>query len=104
MRFGYFLSAEEFTPHQLVEQARLAEEVGFDSLWISDHYHPWNDNQGESPFVWSVIGAISQVCDLPGHDGGDLPDGAHASRDHRAGSRDECGDARREVHPRAGKR
>lgn len=65
MRYGYFLSCEEYTPQQLVEQARLAEEAGFDALWISDHYHPWNNEQGESPFVWSVIGAISQVCDLP---------------------------------------
>ena len=65
MRFGYFLSTEEYTPAQLVEQARLAEEAGFDALWISDHFHPWNDEQGQSPFVWSVIGAISQVCDLP---------------------------------------
>ena len=65
MKFGYFLSTEEFTPQQLVEQARLAEQAGFDALWISDHYHPWNDDQGQSPFVWSVIGAISQVCDLP---------------------------------------
>jgi G6PDH family F420-dependent oxidoreductase len=65
MRFGYFLSSEEFTPQQLVEQARLAADAGFDSLWISDHFHPWNNEQGQSPFVWSVIGAISQVCDLP---------------------------------------
>jgi G6PDH family F420-dependent oxidoreductase len=65
MKLGYFLSTEEFTPKQLVEQARLAEEAGFEALWISDHYHPWNDNQGQSAFVWSVIGAISQVCDLP---------------------------------------
>ena len=64
MQIGYFLSTEEFTPHELVEQARLAAEAGFDRLWISDHYHPWNDEQGQSPFVWSVIGAISQVCDL----------------------------------------
>ncbi|MCP6606539.1 LLM class flavin-dependent oxidoreductase, partial [Klebsiella pneumoniae] len=33
--------------------------------WISDHFHPWNDQQGQSPFVWSMIGAISQACDLP---------------------------------------
>ena len=65
MRFGYFLSCEEYTPQQLVEQARLAEEAGFDALWISDHFHPWNNEQGQSPFVWSMIGAISQVCDLP---------------------------------------
>ena len=65
MRFGYFLSTEEYGPKELVEQARLAEEAGFDALWISDHYHPWNNEQGQSPFVWNVIGAISQVCDLP---------------------------------------
>lgn len=65
MRFGYFLSTEEYTPAELVEQARLAEQAGFDALWISDHFHPWNDEQGQSPFVWSLIGAISQVCDLP---------------------------------------
>lgn len=65
MKIGYFLSTEEYGPDQLVEQARLAEEAGFDALWISDHFHPWNDAQGESPFVWSVIGAIAQVCELP---------------------------------------
>ncbi|REF29779.1 TIGR03557 family F420-dependent LLM class oxidoreductase [Calidifontibacter indicus] len=64
-RIGYFLSCEEYSPEQLVEQARLAQEAGFDALWISDHFHPWTDAQGESPFVWSMIGAISQVCDLP---------------------------------------
>ncbi len=62
---GYFLSCEEYTPEQLVEQAVLAEAAGFEALWISDHFHPWNDNQGQSPFVWSVIGAISQACSLP---------------------------------------
>ncbi len=65
MRIGYFLSCEEYTPAELVEQAKAAEEAGFTGLWISDHFHPWNNEQGNSPFVWSVIGAISQVCDLP---------------------------------------
>ncbi len=65
MRIGYFLSTEEYTPRELIEQARLAEGAGFDALWISDHFHPWNDEQGQSPFVWSMVGAISQVCDLP---------------------------------------
>ncbi len=65
MRIGYFLSSEEYTPQQLVEQAVLAEQAGFEALWISDHFHPWNDQQGQSPFVWSVIGAISQACRLP---------------------------------------
>jgi G6PDH family F420-dependent oxidoreductase len=65
MRTGYFLSCEDFTPQQLVEQAVAAERAGFEALWISDHFHPWNDAQGQSPFVWSVIGALSQACDLP---------------------------------------
>ena len=65
MRFGYFLSTEEYTPAELLEQARLAEQAGFEALWISDHYHPWNDEQGQSPFVWSLIGALSSVCRLP---------------------------------------
>jgi G6PDH family F420-dependent oxidoreductase len=65
MRIGYFLSCEEFTPDQLIEQARLAQDAGFQALWISDHYHPWNDAQGQSPFVWSIIGALSQVVTIP---------------------------------------
>jgi G6PDH family F420-dependent oxidoreductase len=64
-RIGYFLSCEEYGPAELIQQAKWAEEAGFESLWISDHFHPWNDEQGESPFVWSVIGAISAVCSLP---------------------------------------
>ena len=64
-RFGYFLSCEEYSPAQLVEQAVAAEAAGFDALWISDHFHPWIDEQGESPFVWGVIGALSQACSLP---------------------------------------
>ncbi|MFE1397923.1 TIGR03557 family F420-dependent LLM class oxidoreductase [Nocardiopsis dassonvillei] len=64
-RFGYFLASEEHGPRELVRQARAAEEAGFDSLWISDHYHPWLDAQGQSPFVWSVVGAIGQVTSLP---------------------------------------
>jgi G6PDH family F420-dependent oxidoreductase len=65
MRIGYFLSTEEYGPRELLEQAAAAERAGFESLWISDHFHPWNDEQGHSPFVWSMIGAISQVCSLP---------------------------------------
>jgi G6PDH family F420-dependent oxidoreductase len=65
MRFGYFLSCEEYSPAQLVEQAVAAERAGFEALWISDHYHPWNDEQGHSAFVWSIIGALSQAVSLP---------------------------------------
>jgi G6PDH family F420-dependent oxidoreductase len=65
MKIGYFLSCEEFGPRQLIEQARLAEHAGFAGLWISDHYHPWVDAQGDSPFVWGMLGALSQVTSLP---------------------------------------
>ncbi|MCU1657798.1 MAG: Luciferase-like monooxygenase, partial [Pseudonocardiales bacterium] len=65
MKIGYFLSCEEYSPAELIEQARRAEDAGFESLWISDHFHPWNDEQGQSAFVWSVIAAIAQVCSLP---------------------------------------
>ncbi|MBV9208313.1 MAG: TIGR03557 family F420-dependent LLM class oxidoreductase [Actinobacteria bacterium] len=64
-RYGYFLSSEEYDPAELVRQARLAEQAGFQALWISDHFHPWLDEQGQSGFVWSVIGAISQATSLP---------------------------------------
>jgi G6PDH family F420-dependent oxidoreductase len=65
MKFGYFLACEEFGPEELVRQATLAEQAGFDRLWISDHFHPWLEEQGNSPFVWSVIGALSQATSLP---------------------------------------
>jgi G6PDH family F420-dependent oxidoreductase len=61
MRIGYFLSSEEHGPRELVEEARRAEQAGFRGLWISDHYHPWNDAQGQSPFVWSTIGALAEA-------------------------------------------
>jgi G6PDH family F420-dependent oxidoreductase len=62
---GYFLSCEQYGPAELIDQARRAERAGFERLWISDHYHPWNDAQGQSPFVWSVIGALSEAVSLP---------------------------------------
>jgi G6PDH family F420-dependent oxidoreductase len=65
MRIGYFLSSEEFSPRELLEQARRAEQAGFHGLWISDHYHPWNDEQGHSGFVWSTIGALAEATSLP---------------------------------------
>ena len=61
VQLGYAISSEEFKPQQLVENARRAEEIGFSYALISDHFHPWLDSQGESPFVWSVIGGIAQV-------------------------------------------
>ena len=59
MEVGYSLSSEEHAPGDLVRHARGAEEAGFGFALISDHFHPWVDRQGQSPFVWSVIGAIA---------------------------------------------
>ena len=64
VEIGYFLSSEEHGPKELLQQARLAEDAGIGSVWISDHFHPWLDDQGHSPFVWSVIGAIAAATDL----------------------------------------
>ena len=63
-KIGYFLSREQFGPKELVDQAKRAEAAGFQALWISDHFHPWNDEQGQSPFVWNVIGALSEATSL----------------------------------------
>jgi G6PDH family F420-dependent oxidoreductase len=57
--FGYTLSSEEHPPSSLVDLARRAEATGFDFLTISDHFHPWTKEQGHSPFVWSVLGAVA---------------------------------------------
>jgi G6PDH family F420-dependent oxidoreductase len=57
--FGYFLSSEELGPLELVAAGQAAEVAGFDRLWVSDHYHPWMSEQGASPFVWSVLGALA---------------------------------------------
>lgn len=56
---GYTLSCEEFDAPSLVAQAERAEQAGFAFAGISDHFHPWIDAQGESPFVWGVLGAIA---------------------------------------------
>lgn len=57
---GYALSAEEHGPRELARFAQRAEEVGFDLAAISDHFHPWIDRQGASPFAWGVLGAIAE--------------------------------------------
>lgn len=62
-RFGYTLSSEEHAPRVLIDNARAAESAGFDFVSISDHYHPWIDRQGHSPFVWSVIGGIAATTE-----------------------------------------
>jgi len=61
VELGYALSSEKHDAKTLVRNAQKAEEAGFSFAMVSDHYHPWLDLRGQSPFVWSVIGGISQV-------------------------------------------
>jgi len=63
MRVGLKLCSEERTATELVADAVLAEQAGFEFAAISDHFHPWIDAQGQSPFVWSVLGAIATSTD-----------------------------------------
>jgi G6PDH family F420-dependent oxidoreductase len=63
MEIGFALSSEEHRPLDLVRQAVAAEQAGFTYALISDHFHPWIDEQGQSPFVWSVLGGIATQTD-----------------------------------------
>src|SRR3954447_24613298 len=63
MHIGYWLSSEEQSPRDLVQNAKRAEDAGFGHVLISDHIHPWVDAQGHSPFVWGVVGAIAQATE-----------------------------------------
>jgi G6PDH family F420-dependent oxidoreductase len=63
VEYGYTLSSEEHGPRDLVRSAAAAEEVGFDFVSISDHYHPWVEAQGHSPFVWTVLGGIAATTE-----------------------------------------
>ena len=59
MRIGYKLATEGFAPKELIRQAVLAEQAGFDFVEMSDHYHPWVEAQGHSAFTWSLLPAIA---------------------------------------------
>jgi G6PDH family F420-dependent oxidoreductase len=63
VQIGYTLSSEEFAPNDLVRYAKMAEDAGFAFTSISDHFHPWVDAQGHSPFVWSVIGGVATATE-----------------------------------------
>jgi len=75
LRIGYSLSSEEHSPNDLIAHAKLAEEAGFEFLGISDHFHPWIDRQGHSPFVWSVLGALAHETTLDAMTGVTCPIG-----------------------------
>ncbi|HYC57696.1 MAG TPA: TIGR03557 family F420-dependent LLM class oxidoreductase [Candidatus Binatia bacterium] len=65
-QFGYKLMTETHDPRALVENAVLAERAGFDFVSISDHFHPWLESHGHSPFAWSVLGALAQATESIG--------------------------------------
>src|SRR4029453_5389671 len=64
IKLGYKLMAEEHGPADLVRNAKRAEQAGFDFAAISDHYFPWPEEEGHSPFAWSVLGAVAQATKL----------------------------------------
>ncbi|MEU5551492.1 MULTISPECIES: TIGR03557 family F420-dependent LLM class oxidoreductase [unclassified Micromonospora] len=66
MRIGYKLASEGFGPKEIIRQAVRAEEVGFDFVEMSDHFHPWLDGQGHSSFTWTVLGAVAARTDRIG--------------------------------------
>ena len=61
MHLGYTMLCEQAAPKQLVGDLARAEETGFDFSVISDHYFPWLEEQGHSPYAWSVLGAAAQA-------------------------------------------
>ncbi|WP_336115763.1 LLM class F420-dependent oxidoreductase [Streptomyces sp. PTD9-10] len=61
VRFGYTMMTEQAGPQDLVKHVVRAEEAGFDFSVTSDHYSPWLDEQGHSPYAWSVLGAAAQA-------------------------------------------
>lgn len=66
MRIGYKLITEGYGPKEIVRQAKAAEDAGFDVVELSDHFHPWLEEQGHSAFAWSLLGAIAQSTDRVG--------------------------------------
>ena len=66
IQLGYKLMSETTGPRELVRNAQLAEEAGFDFVGLSDHYLPWLESHGHSPFAWSVLGAIAETTERVG--------------------------------------
>jgi coenzyme F420-dependent glucose-6-phosphate dehydrogenase len=61
LKLGYKASAEQFGPRELVDFTVLAEEHGFDSAWVSDHFSPWRHTDGHSPYSFAWMGAAGQA-------------------------------------------
>jgi len=63
LHLGYTIMGEQAPPKQLVRDAVRSEEVGYDFLVSSDHYFPWLDAMGHSPYAWSVLGAVAHATE-----------------------------------------
>lgn len=63
MKFGWLASHESNQPEVLIEQTVKAEEVGFDAVFASDHFHPWVDQESASAFVWTWFGAAAALTE-----------------------------------------
>ena len=61
VEIGYALSSEAHAPNDVIRYMRLAEEAGFAFACLTDHYHPWVEQQGPNPFIWSIIGGIAHA-------------------------------------------
>ncbi len=60
VKFGYSLSTEQLNVKEILDLVVNVENNGFDFAMLSDHFHPWIEKQGQSSFVWSMLGAVSQ--------------------------------------------
>ena len=61
VKFSYFLGSEQWQPEEILKHAELAKNAGFDMVTISEHFHPWVDDQSASNFAWSTLGALTSV-------------------------------------------
>ncbi len=61
LQIGYQVPLEQFQPEGALEQAKLAEKSGFDSVWVSDHFHPWFNDNSAGVFAWAWLAAASQI-------------------------------------------
>ena len=60
LKFGWKAGTEQYPPGELLEYAVTAEQAGFDSIDVSDHFHPWSEN-GQACFVWTWLGAAAAI-------------------------------------------
>ena len=61
MRYGYKASSEQFAARPLLEYSLLAEELGFDTVAVADHFQPWRHHGGQAPFALTWLGALAQA-------------------------------------------